>query len=529
MKSFSIPFSLILSVLTVACNRSDQNQTDSATETVQITDNYKIPEFTDRERTQKIAIALKGIEDIYKACAEENRLPGIAYGVVVDNKLVLSDGYGTINLTTQQPVTDRSLFRIASMTKSFTAMAILRLRDENAISLQDHVVEYIPEIEGLKYLTEDATPVTIHNLLTMTSGFPEDNPWGDRFLDITDQALMDLVEQGISVSTLPSYQYEYSNLGYGLLGIIISRVSGMPYQEYITKHILDPLGLHNTFWEYAEVPDSLLAVGYVWTNGQWEEEPILHDGAFGAMGGLITSIVDFSKYVSLHLSAWPPRNDPDSGPVKRSTLREMQRMNDPVLYPNLIRFGREGASAMRGYGFGLLELEDDRGIVEVGHNGGLPGYGSSYMFYPRYGIGIMAFGNLRYVGGTVKSANYKVIQKLIEEDLFNPRILPVSEILAERKEQVIRLIQTWDTALEQEILAENFFLDHPREERMDAARKALSAIGEIEKIEPLVPENQLRGSFIIRGSKGSMEVYFTLSPEPVPKVQWLSYEEVESH
>ena len=75
----------------------------------------------------------------------------------------------------------------------------------------------------------------------------------------------------------------------------------MPFQKFITKKILEPLGMQNTFWEYAEVPENHLALGYCWKDDQWEEEPMLHDGAFGAMGGLITSIEDFSKYVSFHL------------------------------------------------------------------------------------------------------------------------------------------------------------------------------------------------------------------------------------
>ncbi len=88
---------------------------------------------------------------------------------------------------------------------------------------------------------------------------------------------------------------------------------------------------------------------------------------------------------------------------------------------------------MRGYGFGLVAMKDHEGIVEVGHNGGLPGFGSSYMFYPEYGIGIMAFSNLTYVGGTVKTANYMVMKKLIEEGLFAPRTIPASDILEKER------------------------------------------------------------------------------------------------
>jgi CubicO group peptidase (beta-lactamase class C family) len=412
------------------------------------------------------------------------------------------------------------------MSKSFTAMAILKLRDEGKLSLSDPISAYIPELDQLHYLTGDTPPVTIFNLLTMTAGFPEDNPWGDRFLDISDEALIAQVEKGISFSTVSSLHYEYSNLGFGLLGHIISVVSGEAYQVYIDRNILQPLEMRNTCWEYSEVPMELLAQGYRWEDEQWIAEPMLHDGAFGAMGGLITSIEDFSKYMAFHLSAWPPRSDPDTGPVKRSTLREMHMMNNPGFYTDPNRFGDQSVPFMRGYGFGLVSLLDREGIIEVGHNGGLPGFGSSYMFYPQYGVGIMAFSNLTYVGGSVRTANYMVMKELINKGVFIPRVLPVSEILERRKEQVFKLLLSWDTELEKEIVAANLYLDVPRETRMKEASRLLQELGEIVETGPLIPENQLRGSFLLKGEKQCLEVFFTLTPEAEPKVQWLSLEVV---
>ena len=116
-----------------------------------------------------------------------NNIPGIAYGIVVDDELVLASATGLINLENQVPATTKSYFRIASMTKSFTAMAIMKLRDEGKLSLNDPVAQYIDEMSGMEYLTSDAPVIDIENLLTMTAGFPEDNPWGDRQLDEPDQ------------------------------------------------------------------------------------------------------------------------------------------------------------------------------------------------------------------------------------------------------------------------------------------------------------------------------------------------------
>jgi len=505
--------------------RQEGNISSRQTAPLNISAAYQEPVFEEKERIHKIIGALAESHKLYAETAEVNHLPAVVYGLVVDDSLVFWGGYGTANLESGTAATEHTLFRIASMSKSFTAMAVLMLRDDGLLSLHDPVSAYLPELKQLTYLTGDASPVSICNLLTMTAGFPEDNPWGDRFLDISDEALTKLVEEGIYFSNIPSMHYEYSNLGFGLLGLIISRVSGMPFQEYITRNILEPLGMKHTLWEFSEAPEDLLALGYSWENGNWIPQPMLHDGAFGAMGGLITSVADFSKYVSLHLSAWPPRSDPpDDGPVKRSTLREMHHMYNPGFYSDPERFGENKQSLLSGYGLGLRVIKDQQGVFEVGHNGGLPGFGSSYVFYPEHGIGIMAFGNLTYTGGMVKSANYKVIESLMDQELFQPRIQSVSPILAKRKEQVAELILHWDARLEKEIVAANLYLDRSRERRMAEARDILSQCGEIVSVGPVEPENQLRGSFLMLGSQRNVQVFFTLTPEAEPRVQWLTLE-----
>ena len=523
MRIYHTPLYLAIVLLQLSCNDSNKEFPDQDSESINYSETYKPPDFQSLERTEKILKALTEVRSLFEDCAGQNHIPGIAYGIVVDDTLVAPGGIGSINLSTKLPVTDQSLFRIASMTKSFTALAILKLRDEGKLMLHHSASKYVPELTDLVYLTEDARPVTIFNLLTMTAGFPEDNPWGDRYLDMTDESFMSLLAQGISFSSVPSQQYEYSNLGYGILGNIITRVSGMPFQEFITEKILEPLGMQNTYWEYANVPENLLALGYRWEDDQWKEEPMLHDGAFGAMGGLITSIEDFSKYVSFHLSAWPPRNGSETGPVSRSSVREMQRLNNPRIFNDSSRFENLTIPAIRGYGYGLAVMKDSEGIVEIGHNGGLPGFGSSYVFFPEHGIGIMAFGNRTYCGGNVKQAIYDVAQILMDNDLFEPREILVSDILAKRKDQVVELIKNWNPVLEKEILAKNFYMDRSREDRIGDATKALSSIGEIVSIDRMNPENQLRGSFQIHGKKGNVEVIITLTPESTPRLQWLSF------
>jgi CubicO group peptidase (beta-lactamase class C family) len=479
---------------------------------------YKAPVFIQDTRIEKIKKSAPELQEMIEEHAKAKNIPGIAYGIVVDHELVLSSATGFINLEEKTLSTPLSAFRIASMTKSFTAMAIMKLRDEGKLDLSNPASKYIPEMSRLKYLTKDAPIITIANLLTMTAGFPEDNPWGDRQLDESDKMLTALMEEGVAFSNSPSYKFEYSNTGYALLGSIVSRVSGIPYQKYISINILEPLGMEHTYWEYDSVPAEQLVMGYRWEEEQWKLEPMLHDGAYGAMGGLITTIEDFSKYVSFHLSAWPPRNDEETGPIKRSTLREMHTPQYASLNAKDTGFSGEPCASISGYGFGLGVNTFCNDLKQVGHGGALPGFGSDYRFYPEYGIGIMAFCNLTYTSAYPR--------KEIGELLFNkigitPRQLPVSAVLIERQEQIMELIQNWNPELETKVLAENFYMDKSRELRKAEIQEILNKAGAMQTTNGVLPENQLRGGFNVQAENGVIHIFFTLSPEKYPKVQQL--------
>ncbi|MGB5429209.1 serine hydrolase domain-containing protein [Eudoraea sp.] len=515
-KQHFIPF-FLLSLL-ISCNspQTADQKIDSAAKSISVS--YRPPIFSDDNRVEKIKSISAEIQELIEEHAKERKIPGVAYGIVVDNNLVVASATGMLNIAEDLPATTGSAFRIASMSKSFTAMAILKLRDEGKLSLSDPVADYIPEMSGLEYLTSDSPTIDIENLMTMTAGFPEDNPWGDRQLDEPDQMLMNLLAEGIAFSNPPSYTFEYSNTGYALLGNIISRVSGMPYQQYITENILLPLGMKQTYWEYDKIPQEQLAIGYRWEDDQWQLEPMLHDGSYGAMGGLITSIEDFSKYVSFHLSAWPPRSDTDKGPVKRSTLREMHTPKFPNLNTEATDFNNTPCATVSGYGYGLGIHTNCNGLKLVRHGGALPGFGSNYVFYPAYGIGIMAFGNLTYTAPWP----LRKIEKLLFETLeLQPRKLPISDILRERQQQVEQLIQTWSPELEKKLLAENFYMDKSRKHWMAEAKEIFDKAGAVLSTEEIEPYNQLRGGFKINAENGVIDVYFTLTPEKMANLQQL--------
>lgn len=485
---------------------------------------YQPAVFTDENRLEKIKSALPAIEKLVAEECKKNNFPGLTYGIVVDGQLVDSHSFGSTNLAQKTTVSSKSLFRIASMTKSITAMAILKLRDEGKLRLDDPVQQYIPEIKKTPALTVDAPVITIRHLLTHAAGFPEDNPWGDRQLAIADAYFLKMLGKGVSMSNTPGIAYEYSNMGFTMLGRIITVVTQTPYQEYITKEILKPLGMNHTVWDFTKVQPDLLAHGYRWENEKFQEEKLLADGAYGAMGGLLTSIEDFSKYVSFHLAAWPARSEAGNGPISRSSVREMQQPANFAGLNTSLKADGKPYSISSAYAYGLRWTRDSDAITTVGHSGGLPGFGSNWRILPDYGIGVITYVNLTYANAGM--VNTKIIDVLMASADLKKRQLPVSKILQQRKQELISVLKDWNQASRYPIFAENFFPDKSLALRKKASEELFTKAGKIVKISDLIPENQLRGSFLMEGERGNIQVYFTLSPENPALIQQLDLREV---
>ncbi len=467
----------------------------------------------------RIQALLPEIDTMYAELARKEHLPGLVYGVVADGKLIHSRALGFSNVEEKIPVTSGTRFRIASMTKSFVAMAALKLRDDGKLKLDDPVARYLPELRKVRLPTADSPPLTIRMLMTMSTGLPEDNPWGDRQMALDNAALEKFVGAGLSFSSAPGERFEYSNLGYVMLGKVVSKAAGMRFQDYITRHILVPLGMPNTSWEYAKVPPAELALGYRWNTTAWEREPILHDGDAAAMGGLITTADDFARYVAFHLTAWPARDGVETGPVRRASVREMQA---PQIFAGhnkktTLVDGKTPNPKTSFYGYGLTWTHSSLSPATSGHSGGLPGYGSQFRFAPEQGIGMFAFSNLRYA--PVYNPTSTALNTLLEKGRLTARAVPSSDILLTRQRQVAQLLQNWDEDLGREIAAENFFLDRSRADWIKEAGEKFAKIGKVVSVGAIVAENRLRGTFPIVGEKGALKVFFTLTPEREPKVQ----------
>ncbi len=478
--------------------------------------------FADADRTARIERTLPAIDSLMRAFAERSRVPGIAYGVIVDGRLLHVAATGVREVASGAPVDTSSVFRIASMTKSFTALAILQLRDAGRLALDDPAERYVPELASLRYPVSDAPRITVRHLLTHSAGFPEDNPWGDQQLAATDEDLARMLRDGIPFSNAPGVAYEYSNLGFAILGRIVVNVSGMPYARYIREHVLLPLGMTSTTMEARDVPAHRLAHGYRLQDDRWLEEPPLPDGSFGAMGGMLTSAADLSRWVALLLDAWPPRDGPESPVLRRASLREMQQIG---------RFGGANAAytaqtetlamTARGYGYGLgVSLNCLFGHI-VAHSGGLPGFGSLMRWLPEHGIGIIALGNLTYTGWGAPVD--QAFDLLARNGALAPRVPQPSPVLLAMHEQVARLVQDWQQPLADSIAAMNLFLDEPAPRRAAAIARLREAAGGSCRVDgPFVAENALRGQWRMQCATGALRVGITLAPTEPARVQQLT-------
>ena len=463
-------------------------------------------------------------DKLYKDYAARNHYPGMVYGIVAGGRLVYTGSVGDADVDRGVLVTAQTDFRIASMTKSFISVAILQLRDAGRIRLDDLASRYVPELAGQKGPASDAPAITIRELLTHSAGFPEDNPWGDRQLADSDAQLLALIRKGLSFSNSPGIGYEYSNTGFAILAYILEKITGETYEHYVTAHILKPLGMTRTYFEYGDVPPAALAHGYRWLGGQWVEQPMLHTGIYGAMGGMITTMEDFAKYEAFQLAAWPSRSGKEEGPLKRSSCREMQQ---PWVFNNLNAGFSYSAGAASGggaacplvsaYGYGIRWARDCKGKTMVGHTGGLPGFGSNWMILPDYGIGVICFANLTYAG--TSAINMAVLDTLVTLARLRPRLPVPAAILLQRQKELVALLPDFSGATSSPIFAMNFWQDYFADSLRAEARALFARVGKVVRVGEMRPENNLRGSFLLEGEKGRLEVRFTLTPENPAKIQ----------
>ncbi|HEY6643275.1 serine hydrolase domain-containing protein [Povalibacter sp.] len=466
------------------------------------------------------AKTLAKIDEIFADYALDSHIPGMVYGVVADGRLVHVHGLGVQDFESKRPVTADTLFRIASMTKAFTALTVLQLRDERKLQLDILAENYVPEMRSWKYPTQDSPRIRVRDLLNHTGGLVTDDPWGDRQTPLPEAEFSRFLRAGVPLAHAPGTAMEYSNLGFALLGRTITNASGKPYAETIARTLLQPLGMQSSGFSVDAAPADRRALGYRWEDDTWQPEPTMIHGAFGAMGGLQTSANDYAKWVAYLLSAWPPRDDADIGPVKRATVRELAHGSN---FPRLRqRAGHSGADACRQaatYGMGMwVAVDCDLGLT-LSHSGGYPGYGSHVLLLPDHGVGIFALANRTYAGPS--GAVWDAAVALHDAGFFKDGSLPVSADLASAYLAVGTIYREGDVGAAGDRLAMNFLMDRDaqgwRRDLADLRKK----VGECDTTATVKPTGTLSGDFTWRCSHGRVAGSVLLAPTQPSSIQSL--------
>lgn len=322
----------------------------------------------------------KKVDELVAAKMREYRIPGLSLAVVRNGKIVHLKGYGIANLELSAPVTEKTSFGLASITKTFTAILTMALGEDSRLSLDDPISKH------LNGLPEIWKPITVRQLLTHTSGIPsfatlerEPCPVGKAVRDYSREDVLKEVSC-FPLDFGPGERFAYGDTNYHLLGMIIERVSGRPYQTFLNERVLVPLGMKDTRnTNYADlIPNR--ASGYGLRDGVVKNADRFEIDEF-ANGGLISTAVDMAKFEGAFST---------EKVLKRETLEQMwtnAKLNN--------------GETVQQYGLGL-GLTPFHGRKRLGHNGGGGlGFATSFTYFPAEKVFVVLLSNADQPGGRI--------------------------------------------------------------------------------------------------------------------------------
>jgi CubicO group peptidase (beta-lactamase class C family) len=310
----------------------------------------------------------------------EDGVGSISAGVVVGNDVVWANGFGWADIEKQTPADKETIYRTGSISKSFTAVLIMQMVEKGYFKLDDAVEKYFPEINNLADRPEGAKPITFRHLASHTSGLSREpnlkgaasgpiSQWEDKILASIPRT---------SYLSLPEVKYSYSNIGFGILGLAVSRAAGTPFMDLVQEHIFNPLGMTSSFFILTDYHVPHLAMGYLkrgdgTLNAEFPAKEHAGRGYKVPNGGIYSTVGDLAKFVAAMTGASSARI------FSEETRNEILRRQTP----------EEGG----GYGLGFSIRTDEDGFTSVGHGGSVAGYNASMVFHPESKIGVVIFRN----------------------------------------------------------------------------------------------------------------------------------------
>ena len=350
------------------------------------------------------------------------KIPGLSIGIVESGEIVYARGFGFSDLASGKHATPRTLYGIGSVTKSFTALAIMQLVEEGKIRLEDPVEKYVPlNLQSL------GVPVTIYHLLTHSSGIP-DLAYASAFLSSTlgygdswfpvssaEDVVAFMRDANDWAVSKPGERFFYLNEGYVLLGRMIAKLTGLTYQEYVQQKILRPLRMDRTYFSKVDVErDGDRATPYI-VDKERKHLPSAFPYGISSDGGLISNVVDLSNYVKMCLNR---------GEFEGKTLANQQTF-EKIEAPHILEpwetFGKDA------YGYGWEIIPNFYGSKLVNHGGSVRVYTAFVAYLPGRKVGVSVLANS---GGLDWNIGLYALSQLIGQDPTTLPFLKTDRILS---------------------------------------------------------------------------------------------------
>ncbi len=363
----------------------------------------------------------KTLEELQKAMKdvlEKNHVPGAGVALVSQGEVLWCGGIGKADIAANQEVTCDTEFRVGSVSKTFVALALLRLQEEGRINLYARLSDVAPEVP-VKNKWDASSPVRIVHLLEHSAGF-DDMSFSETYnrRDPPDIPLLKVFQEHPGPQEVrwpPSTRFSYSNPGYGIAGYLIERTSGQPFDQFIRQNILEPLGITRGDFRVTEANRALLAQGY----GENPPQAIAYKQIYlRPAGDMKASAGELAKLVQFFLRRGKTG---ETQIVKPETIARME-------YPETISSAKNGLRL----GYGLASYTElDGGVVTHGHDGGINGFISSYRYMPEQDWGYVVLLNSTVSGKALQEMNHLAIE-FLSKDFPKPKQpviqLPASEL-----------------------------------------------------------------------------------------------------
>lgn len=314
---------------------------------------------------------VKRIDTYLQAVVDRQQIPGLTLAATRNDTILYARAFGVRNVTTKELMKPGNIFHWASVSKTFVATAVMQLVEKGKIKLDDKLIAYLPYF---KQKDENYKNITIRQMLNHTSGIGdvEDYEWDK---PQNDDAAPERYVRSLANDPMrfePGKDWAYSNTAFEILGVVIATVSGMPFETYVKKNILEPLGMERTSFIYPEVPDSLRVTGHVWAAKPILSKVYPYNRIHAPSSTLNSNVLEMTHYATANLH--------------RGKYNNIQILSDSsynLLWTNSVNLKDKPAVGISWF------LDEHKGLKTVSHSGGDTGFRSFLLLVPEKNISVM--------------------------------------------------------------------------------------------------------------------------------------------